>query len=222
MPENLLRQTGSLGEVLSILMIRRQMNGIQVAERAGITAPSFSRILNGIVRPRQGTLTKIIQALCISHEEQQMVISGYGLLPDKVEEELPIPVSQNGEVPKSELERVARYLEMKSMSIDFMKSVARTLQDAGIKYETNVINGSVVTDFLVERNGRRIAIECKFNVNRDWEREVATARLLRERLPCDQVFIVIPYMNGQKDAVDPALKLVNATVVLASKLTEAI
>jgi transcriptional regulator with XRE-family HTH domain len=222
MPESIFKQPRGLGEVLSILMIRRQMNGIQVAEKAGITAPSFSRILNGIVRPRQGTLTKIMQALCTSSDEEQMVLSGYGYIPDIIREEPPIPLSQTGDIPASELERVARYMEIKSMSIDFMKSVSKELERAGYKYDTNASNGNVVTDFLIENGGKRIAVECKFNVNRDWEREVATARLLRKQLPCDAIVIVVPYKNTLSEEALNALKAQEAVAVALHELGEAL
>jgi transcriptional regulator with XRE-family HTH domain len=198
-------------------MVRRQMTGVQIAEKVRITAPSFSRILNGLVRPRQGTLTKIIQALCLTPEEQQLVLGGYGALPDKVEEEAPAPIDAAGDIPSAELDRAARYLEMKAMSIDFKKSVARSLREAGIEFETDVISGPVVADFVVPAP-RRAAIECKFNVNRDWERELATVQLLRRYLVCERVAIAVPYQNEQSARFAPAFKKWGAEIVVAPSL----
>jgi len=48
---------------------------------------------------------------------------------------------------------------------------------------------------MVHLRGRKIAIDCKYNVNRDWDRTYATVKLLRENLPCDQVIVAIPYEN---------------------------
>lgn len=106
-------------------------------------------------------------------------------------------IAENGRgfLPPDEMERIARYLEMKAMSIDFKKAVARTLTEAGLVFEQDVISGSVVADFVVEKPVRT-AIECKFNVNRDWERTIGTAKLLREQLPCERVVVVVPYRSG--------------------------
>ena len=49
--------------------------------------------------------------------------------------------------------------------------------------------------FMLTLARRRLAIDCKYNVNRDWDRTYATVKLLRENLPCDQVIVAIPYEN---------------------------
>ncbi len=175
-------------------MERRDITGQSLADKISVSPTSISRILNGVSRPRQGTLTKLIGALCTTPEEQQLILSGYSGLPDALDEEPAISAPAGG-ISAAELDRVARYLELKTLSIDFRESVARILTEAGIAFESYARNGNVVTDFLVA-GSTRIAIECKFNVNRDWERETCTTQLLRTHLPCDQVIVVVPYLNN--------------------------
>ena len=201
-------------------MERRHITGQALAERIDISPTSISRILNGVSRPRQGTLSKLITALCISAEEQQLILSGYSGLPDAIDEEPSITTSENG-IAATELDRVARYLELKTLSIDFRESVARTLSEAGITFESYARNGSVVTDFLITAPVRT-AIECKFNVNRDWEREACTAHLLLQHLPCNEVLIVVPYLNNLASQFAPALARVGARLVSITELPRAI
>lgn len=187
-----------LGDALRTLMDRRDITGQTLAEKIDVSPTSISRILNGVSRPRQGTLSKLIAALCTTPDEQQLIISGYSGLPDAIDEEPAATISADG-ITAAELDRVARYLELKTLSIDFRESVARTLTDAGLSFESYARKGNVVTDFLV-KSATRTAIECKFNVNRDWEREIGTALLLKQYLPCTRVLVVVPYQNAQTQA----------------------
>ncbi len=201
-------------------MERRDMTGQTLAEKIDVSPTSISRILNGVSRPRQGTLSKLIAVLCTSPDEQQLILSGYSGLPDAVDEEPATTTSAAG-ISAAELDRVARYLELKTLSIDFRESVARTLADAGIGFESYARNGNVVTDFLIT-SPRRVAIECKFNVNRDWEREACTAALLKENLPCDRVIVVIPYLNSQSQTFAAKLAQDGDAVVVAADLIRAL
>jgi len=197
-------------------MERREITGQSLAEKIAVSPTSISRILNGVSRPRQGTLSKLIDALCTCPEEQQLVLSGYSGLPDVVDEEPAVSASPEG-ISAAELDRVARYLELKTLSIDFRESVSRTLAEAGIVFESYARKGNVVTDFLIT-GATRTAIECKFNVNRDWEREACTAALLRENLPCARVIVVIPYHNSQSQAFAAKLAQGGDAVVVAADL----
>jgi len=197
-------------------MERREMTGLVLAEKISISPTSVSRILNGVSRPRQGTLTKLIKALCSNPEEQQLVLSGYSGRPDVVGDE-PAVTASVGTLSAAELDRVARYLELKTLSIDFRESVARILNEAGVGFESYARNGNVVTDFLVS-HPLRTAIECKFNVNRDWEREAYTATLLRENLPCNRIIVVIPYHNAQSQSYAVKLAQNGDAVVVAADL----
>ena len=205
-----------LGDALRTLMERRDLTGLALGDKIGISPTSISRIINGVSRPRQGTLTKLIEALCSTPEEQQLVLSGYSGLPDAVGEE-PAVTAPIGQISAAELDRVARYLELKTLSIDFRESVSRTLTEAGIEFESYARNGNVVTDFLVQTS-ERTAIECKFNVNRDWEREVGTALLLKRHLPCDRVVVVVPYENEISNTYREALASISAEITTIAAL----
>ncbi len=195
MTSSLIPSRNRLGDALRTLMDLRDVTGQSLAEKIDVSPTSISRILNGVSRPRQGTLTKLIAALCTTPDEQQLILSGYSGLPDAVDEE-PVFNAPVGGISAAELDRVARYLELKTLSIDFRESVARTLSDAGLIFESFARNGNVVTDFLLT-GPTRTAIECKFNVNRDWEREIGTVLLLKQHLPCARVLVVVPYHNAQ-------------------------
>ena len=82
---------------------------------------------------------------------------------------------------------------MKSQSIAFKRSVARELDKAGLSYKQDYAEGVFVTDFLIEQDGKRVALECKFNVHRDFEKTGTIAELLKENLKIDSVLIVVPY-----------------------------
>jgi transcriptional regulator with XRE-family HTH domain len=209
-----------LGDALRTLMERRDLTGLALADRIGISPTSISRIINGVSRPRQGTLTKLMEALCSTPEEQQLVLSGYSGLPDAIGEE-PAVTAPIGQISAAELDRVARYLELKTLSIDFRESVSRTLIEAGIEFESYARNGNVVTDFLVETSGRT-AVECKFNVNRDWEREVGTALLLKRHLPCGRVVVVVPYENEISNSYREALASIDAEITTITALLKAL
>ena len=201
-------------------MERRDITGQTLAEKIDVSPTSISRILNGVSRPRQGTLSKLIAALCTTPDEQQLILSGYSGLPDAVDGE-PAAITPSGNISAAELDRVARYLKLKTLSIDFRESVARTLTDAGIVFESYARSGSVVTDFLITTPART-AIECKFNVNRDWEREPCTAHLLRTHLPCEHVIVVVPYLNNLATHFSTSLTQVGARVVSITDLPHAL
>jgi transcriptional regulator with XRE-family HTH domain len=220
MSSSLTPSRNRLGDALRTLMERRDITGLSLAEKIGVSPTSISRILNGVSRPRQGTLTKLIEALCVTPDEQQIVLSGYSGLPDLVDEE-PVINAPIGGISAGELDRVARYLELKTLSIDFRESVARTLADARLTFESYARNGNVVTDFLIA-SPIRTAIECKFNVNRDWEREICTAQLLRQQLPCERVFIVVPYLNPLGAEAAKLLRTQATSVVTIQELGEAV
>lgn len=210
-----------LGETLRMLMARRGLTGLEVSTAAAMSPAAFSRILTGKVRPRQGTLTKLFSILCKTPQEEQSLLSSYSGIPELVSEEQPSTFSSLGAVAQPELDRVARYLELKTLSIDFRESVHRVLSEAGISFESYARSGNVVTDFLI--SGRsRIALECKFNVNRDWEREACTAHLLRTHLPCESVIVVVPYLNDLATQFATSLSQFGARVVSISDLPHAL
>lgn len=110
------------------------------------------------------------------------------------------PVADDPRNPIEERERVERWLEARTQAITFKDAVARELDKAGIRYRRDVCDGIASADFLIERDGKRVAIECKFNVSRDFDKAIGIARLLRELLRCDRVIVVVPFVGSFADA----------------------
>ncbi|NLX26206.1 MAG: helix-turn-helix domain-containing protein [Lentisphaerae bacterium] len=179
----------TFGKVIRILMNRRGLTGRQLSEKIGISPTSVSKILTDQSKPRQITLTRLIKTLCKDPEEEQMVVRGFtGAELLKEEPSRPLPTDE-----QLERERAERFLEVKAQSIAFKKSVARELDKIGVKYTQDYCEGIYVTDFLIEKDGKRIALECKFNVQRDFEKAVMIAKILKEQFTLDAVYIVIPF-----------------------------
>jgi len=90
--------------------------------------------------------------------------------------------------------RAEQFLERKTQAIAFKRSVARELDKLGIRYTQDYCEGIYSTDFLIEKNGKRIALECKANLERDFEKAIAISELLRQNIKC-QTLIVTPYIH---------------------------
>lgn len=206
-----------LGDVVRLLMERRELNGNQLAAEIGISPTSVSKIVTGHSKPRQLTLTRLIQRLCRNADEEQMIIRAFTGLEDSMPDE---PESPPRPIPQDELERVTRYLEVKSMSVAFENDVEAVLKDAGLQYEKDFRNDPFICDFLLDLAGRRVAIDCKYNVNRDWDRTYATVKLLREQLPCDEVVIAIPYENELARKAREEIERVGARIASLENLKE--
>ena len=173
------------GDAVRQLMETKKVSGLKLAESIGITPTSVSRILTGQSRPRQVTLTRIMQQLCQTQDEEQLLIRAYSGLESLPQE----AVSDDRRNAEEEEARVKRFLEVKTQSILFKRSVAKELDKADINYTMDFCQGAISTDFLIERGGQRIALESKFNVLRDIERTAITARLLKRELNCDEVLL---------------------------------
>jgi len=179
-------------------MGRRQITGAQLAEDVGLSATSVSRIITGHSKPKQVTLTRLMKRLCASPEDEQMILrafTGVGAPPT----EEPAAAGDPRNIAE-ERERVERWLEARTQAITFKDAVARELDKAGLTYHRDVCEGIASADFIIERDGKRVAIECKFNVSRDFDKTVGIARLLRELLRCDRVIIVVPFVGSFADA----------------------
>ncbi|MBC2601010.1 helix-turn-helix domain-containing protein [Puniceicoccus vermicola] len=190
----------NFSEVVREFVQRRGLTGSQLAEDIGLSAVAVSRIVTGQSKPRQVTLSRLMKRLCTSKEEEQMLIAAYE---SKGVEDLPLaPIVSEAANAQAEEERVRRFMEVKAQSIAFKRSVARELDKLGIPYRQEVIEKLVVTDFLLELGERRIALECKYNLHRDLEKSVISARLIREQFHCDQVYIVVPFYDEEGDSLD--------------------
>ena len=171
-------------------MSRRKLTGAQLAEDIGLSATSVSRIITGHSKPKQVTLTRLMKRLCASPDDEQMLLRAFSGLKAPAMEE---PVSDDPRNTLEERERVERWLEARTQAITFKDAVARELDKAGITYRRDVCEGIASADFLIEHGSRRIGIECKFNVSRDFDKTLGIARLLRELLRCDIVIIAVPF-----------------------------
>jgi len=181
-----------LADAMRQLMERRSLTGARLAEEIGISATSVSKIVTGRSKPRQVTFSKLMKRLCTNTEEEQMMIRAFTGLSDNMQE---TPESPERPLASDELDRVTRYLEVKSMSVAFENDVESVLKEAGLAFEKDYRNDPFICDFMLDLRGCRVAIDCKYNVNRDWDRTYATVKLLREQLPCNEVVIAIPYEN---------------------------
>lgn len=187
----------ALGETIRILMGRRKLTGAQLAEDIGLSATSVSRIITGHSKPKQVTLTRLMKRLCASPDDEQMLLRAFSGLKAPAMEE---PVSDDPRNTLEERERVERWLEARTQAITFKDAVARELDKAGITYRRDVCEGIASADFLIEHGSRRIAIECKFNVSRDFDKTVGIARLLCELLRCARAVIVVPFVGSFADS----------------------
>lgn len=202
----------AFGDALRALMESKKVSGLKLAEAIGISPTSVSRILNGQSRPRQVTLSRIMKALCQDRSEEQALLRAYSGL-DTLPEEQAVNDERNAQ---AEEERVRRFLEVKTQSILFKRSVARELDKVGIAYVQDYCKGAVSTDFLIERKGLRIVLECKYNVLRDIERTALTASFLKRELSCHKVLIVVPFEQDGEHPIPliPLSELANALLRL--------
>ena len=200
----------TFGDTVRLLMARRGLTGAALSREIELSKTSISKILQGHSKPKQVTFSLLMKALCTTPEEEQMMLKGFTgeayELPELIVEETEtneaeVPSAERDNYSQSEynrqmeVQRAERYLEMKTQSIAFKRSVARELNNAGISYEQDYCEGIYSTDFLIERDGQRLALECKFNVHRDMEKAVTVAEILLEKLSCDQVSIIVPFLD---------------------------
>jgi transcriptional regulator with XRE-family HTH domain len=179
-------------------MSRRQLTGTQLGQDIGLSATSVSRILQGHSKPKQVTLTRLMKRLCTSPEDEQMILRAFtGIGAPPAEEPV---IAEDPPNTAEERERVERWLEARTQAITFKDAVARELDKAGITYRRDVCDDIASADFLIDGDGKRVAIECKFNVSRDFDKTVGIARLLRELMHCDLVIIVVPFVGSFADA----------------------
>ena len=181
-----------LGDTIRSLLAKRQMKACELAKKIEISATSISKIMNGVSRPRQNSFTRMCEVLCETKEEERRLVSAFAgteLLDE--EKEKPTDDAMEREILRL---RAEQFLERKTQSIQFKRSVARELDKAGITYQQDYCEVPYPTDFLIEKDGKRIAQECKSNVGRDYEKTVAQAELICEKFQC-QTCVVVPYID---------------------------
>ncbi len=180
----------TLSEALRVLMDRQKMTGAKLSEEIGLSATSVSQILTGKTRPRQITLSRMMKVLCENAQDEQNLLSAYESLGGTT---LPVsPVLDDEANAATEEARVRRFLEIKTKAVAFRNAVKNALDTIPVTYQAEFSKGSVITDFLIEQDGKRIALECRANVKRDLEKSLVSARIIRDELNCDQVLILVP------------------------------
>lgn len=211
--------SGRLALVIRELIDRRGMKQKALAKQIGMAESSLSQILNARARPRQISITRMMQVLCTSPDEEQMLIAAY----DQAEAaNLPLrPGNPERPIGEDEIERVRRYMEVKSMSVAFEQDVEKILAELAFSFEHPYRHDPFICDFYIP-GPPRIALDCKFNVNRDWDRTVAATKIFFDHLPVDDVLIVIPYENEVSRASMSDLEEHGGSVVVVSELSKTI
>lgn len=198
------------------------MRGIKqkvLAQQVGLTESSLSMILNAKARPRQLTLSRLMQRLNCDAREQQRILSAY----DHTERvDLPLrPGIREVPTPQDEVERVERYMRIKCESVQFERAVAAVLDRRGFAYVHPHIEGTLICDFYLAGPPSTV-LECKWNTKRDWDRTITTVKILRQRLACDRVMVVVPeedvFVAGARDELEAS----QVRVVTLSGLEESL
>ena len=170
-----MKRLGDAVDALRCLMGLKGLTGVLSLAETGLTTISMSRLLNRQTRPRQVTLSRLMKHLCETKAEEQSLLRAYSGL-ETLPEEAVLDDEENAQEQRA---RALRYLEVKSQSIAFKRSVARELDKAGLSYKQDYAEGIFVTDFLIELDGQRVVLQCKFNVHRDFEKTGTIAELLK-------------------------------------------
>lgn len=137
-----------------------------------------------------------MKRLCVGADEEQMLLRAFTGTAAPAREE---PVDNDAQNAAEERERVERWLEARTQAITFKKAVGRELDKASVTYRRDVCEGIASVDYLIEHGGMRIAVECKFNIARDFEKTVGIAQRLHELLRCDSTVIVVPFIDTYAD-----------------------
>ena len=189
MPDNTLN---ILGDTIRMLLRERGLKAFELGEKIDLSPTSVSKIVNGVTRPRQNTFTRMCQVLCETKDEERRLVSAYAgteILEEEVDE---ASASSNKEILRL---RAEQFIERKTQAIAFKRSVARELDKVGVDYEADYYEGIYSTDFLIQKKGKRLAIECKANIGRDVERSIATCEIIQENLKCD-VIVIVPFVDA--------------------------
>ena len=173
-------------------MKQRGLKAFELGEKIALSPTSISKIVNGVTRPRQNTFTRMCQVLCETKEEERRLVAAFAgteLLDEELDE---ATAASSKEILRL---RAEQFIERKTQAIAFKRSVARELDKIGLDYEADYYEGIYSTDFLIQKEGKRLALECKANVGRDIERSIATCEVIQENLRCE-VIVVVPFVDA--------------------------
>lgn len=189
MPDN---TSNILGETIHALMRQRGLKAFELGEKIALSPTSISKIINGVTRPRQNTFTRMCQVLCETKDEERRLVAAFAgteLLDEELDE---ASAASNKEILRL---RAEQFIERKTQAIAFKRYVARELDKIGVDYEADHYEGIYSTDFLIQKEGKRLALECKANVGRDIDRSIATCKVIQENLRCE-VIVVVPFVDA--------------------------
>lgn len=214
-----------LGDIILILLKQRGLKAYELGEKVGISPTSVSKIIKGVTRPRQSTFTRICQTLCVNREEEKRLVAAYSGA-ELLEEEDPAPYAGKSLFSTDSEKEVLRlraeqFLERKTQAIAFKRSVARELDKLGVRYIADHYEGIYSTDFLVEKSGKRVALECKANLERDIEKAVAISKVIGEKLSCE-VLLVVPYSSIELPRGTADKVILTPLTELASNISKAL
>jgi transcriptional regulator with XRE-family HTH domain len=195
-----------LGGLIRALLAARGLKAFELAERVGVSKQSISKIMTGLKRPRQTTFTKICEVLVSTPEEERALVQAY-LNSKALKKDKAAPLDPALEAATLR-RRAEQFLAQKTQSIQFKRRVAHILDQAGIPYQQDYCEGNYATDFLIEKDDQRIALECKTNIGRDWEKTLAMAEILKEQLPIETVLCVVPQATEKLPEAAAGLNIV--------------
>ena len=201
-----------LGGLIRALLAARGLKAFELAEKVGISKQSISKIMTGLKRPRQTTFTKICEVLVSTPEEERALVQAY-LNSKALKKDRAAPLNPAMETATLR-RRAEQFLAQKTQSIQLKRRVAQILDQAGIPYQQDYCEGNYATDFLIEKNGQRIALECKTNIGRDLEKTITMAELLKEQLPIKNVLCVVPQATEKLPDAAAELNIVELSALV--------
>ena len=205
-----------LGKFLKTLIITKGLTQKDFAEKVDLSPTALSQIITGKTKPRQATLTKIMEVLSLTRDEEQNLLKAfesYASLPeDKSSAPDPIRIYQENR------ERVYRYIDMKARSIAFADEVENIFKGLGVKYRKNYVKNGLVCDFIL--TDKNIGIECKFNAMRDIEKTLTTLRILQENMGLSSVVLIVPLKSEIPEEVFEIFSKQNIEIISIAEIHE--
>lgn len=108
----------------------------------------------------------------------------------------------NGLDLEAALRRAKEYMTQKTSSIDFENDVEGLLRASGASVERFANVGGQRVDFLVGLpDGRKLAVECRYNPKQHYALILGQGLLLRSHPDISGVLLVVPYLEGFDEAV---------------------
>lgn len=177
-----------LGKLIKMFIVNAGVSQKSFADKINLSPTALSLIITGKTKPRQATLTKIMEFLNLSDEDEQKLLKtfeNYTSLPEDASTP-PNPI----EIYQENRERCFRYLEMKARAIAFENEVESIFKNKDVKYIKDYVCDGIVCDFFIPDTNE--AFECKFNIMRDSEKSLTMAKIIKENLKLNKISIVVP------------------------------